>query len=269
MRTIRLLVILVISALAGAVFVTPAGAAVPVRYVTLGDSYSSGLGAGSNYSGGTCDRSPAAFSALWSAAHSPAAYLSVACAGATTTSVISTQLPSVPPDTTLISITAGGNDVGFTNIMTTCVLQGTSACVAAVNSAEAVATGKLPGLLSSAYNAIATRAPNAKVVVLSYPLFYQLHTFFCIGLSETSRAKIDEGINLVDGITAAAVVGRRGFVFADVRSAFVGHQLCSGSKWLHSLDLADLPESYHPTAAGQSGGYLTVFTAVVSSAAAG
>jgi hypothetical protein len=128
-----------------------------------------------------------------------------------------------------------------------------------VNKAEAFANANLANLLNVTYNGIRSHAPNARVVVLSYPVFYQLGVWYCVGLSETSRSKIDEGINLVDGITKNTALGH-GFVFADVRSIFVGHQLCSGDKWLHSLNYSDLTESYHPTATGQSSGYLPVFT---------
>ena len=260
-RSAVVLLLGLISALAAAVVAAPAAAAAaPARYVALGDSYSAGLGAGSSYTGGSCDRSSGAFSALWAAAHAPTTFTSLACAGATTSSVTSGQLPGLPADTTLVSITAGGNDVGFTTIMTTCALQGSTACTAAVNRAEAIAATSLPGQLDTTYRAIAAKAPGARVVVLDYPTFYQLHTWFCVGLSETSRAKIDEGIDRVDGQLAAAA-GRAGFTFVDVRSAFAGHQLCSGSKWLHAVDLADLSESYHPTATGQAQGYLPAFTA--------
>jgi lysophospholipase L1-like esterase len=260
MRVIRSVVLSALALVLTAVSVGQAAAAVPVNYVALGDSYSSGLGAGSNYTGGSCDLSAQAYSALWSAAHAPASYRSSACAGATTSSVISSQIPSLSRSTSLVSITVGGNDVGFSTIMTTCALHGTSACVAAVNTAESTAATVLPARLDSTYSAISGAAPSAKVVVLSYPLFYQLHVWYCIGLSETSRAKIDEGIGKVDDLIAAAAA-RHGFTFADVRAAFVGHQLCSGSKWLHAADLADIQESYHPTSAGQSSGYLPVFTA--------
>ena len=258
MRTVRLLAITFVAVLLTAFVAAPAHAG-PPGYAALGDSYSSGLGAGSSYTGGSCELSSSAFPALWSAAHTGVPFKQLACAGATTAGV-SQQAVSIPKDTGLVSVTAGGNDVGFSSIMTTCALQGTSACVSAVNAAEDVARNKLPALLDTAYDAIRTNAPVAKVVVLSYPLFYQLNVFFCFGLSSTSRAKIDEGINVVDGVIAAAIVGRQGFTFADVRTAFVGHQLCSWNKWLHAIDLADIQESYHPTATGQSQGYLPVFT---------
>lgn len=232
-------------------------------YVALGDSYSSGVGAGDYISSsGSCDRSPNAYSALYNNAHHPSSYVSVACSGATTTDVNANQLSALSASTGLVSITIGGNDVGFANIMETCVLEGTDECVAAVNAAESKAQNQLPGLLNTTYNGIRSHAPNAKVVVLDYPVFYDLSASFCIGLSDESRTKIDEGINLADGIIKTAATSH-GFSFADVRSQFVGHQLCSGgTKWLHSLNFTDITESYHPTAAGQSGGYYPVFNSV-------
>jgi lysophospholipase L1-like esterase len=260
MRVVRLLVASVVAVVVAGLFVGTASAAPPVNYVALGDSYSSGLGASSSYTGGSCDLSTSAFANLWAAANKPASFKTVACAGATTTSVISTQVPSLNAATSLVSITVGGNDVGFSTIMTTCALHGTSACVAAVASAESTANSTLPAKLDATYNAIRKAAPAAKVVALSYPMFYQLHVWYCVGLSETSREKIDEGIGQVDGLIQAAA-SRHGFTFADVRTAFIGHQLCSGDKWLHAVDLSDLQESYHPTGTGQKSGYLPVFTA--------
>ncbi|WP_433385370.1 SGNH/GDSL hydrolase family protein [Micromonospora sp. KLBMP9576] len=237
----------------------PAQAAPADNYVALGDSYASGVGAGSYTSeSGSCQRSTKAYPALYATNVKPASYRSVACSGATTTSVISTQLSALSASTTLVSVTVGGNDVGFANIMTTCVLQGSTKCVAAVQAAQDKARAELPGLLRNVYNGIRDRAPSARVVVVGYPVFYQLGTT-CVGLSVASRTKINEGINLVDNLTRTAAVAA-GFTFADVRSSFVGHQLCSGGeKWLHALNFATIGVSYHPTAAGQSGGYYPVF----------
>ena len=237
-----------------------ASAASSVHYVALGDSYSSGVGAGSyTASSGSCDRSTNAYSQLWTNAHAPASYTSVACSGATTSTVISSQLSALSAATTLVSITIGGNDVGFSNIMETCALDSTSSCVAAVNAAETYAQNTLPGSLNTLFNDIRTDAPSAHVVVVDYPVFYQLGTL-CIGLSTTDHQKIDEGIGILDGVESSAAAAH-GFTFGDVRNQFVGHQLCSyGTKWLHALNVSDITESYHPTAAGQSGGFLPIFT---------
>jgi hypothetical protein len=65
---------------------------------------------------------------------------------------------------------------------------------------------------------------------------------------------------LDDQIQAAA--RRHGDVYADVRPVFAGHEICDGSaSWLHAVNIFDTGESYHPTAAGQSGGYFPVFSA--------
>ena len=145
----------------------PASAASSVRYVALGDSYSAGLGAG-NYiaASGPCDRSNDAYPALWSAANVPASYLSVACSGATTSTVLSTQIPALSTSTTLVSITTGVNDVGFGSVMETCVLFSTGSCVRAVGAAESEMASQLPGELDGVLNAITAVAPNARVVVL-------------------------------------------------------------------------------------------------------
>lgn len=261
MRRHRLFAIVVapVAAVATLGLATPAVAAAPQHYVALGDSYSSGVGTGS--STGACGTSPQAYPALYAAATKPASFTQAACSGATTADVKSTQVTALTPATTLASLTIGGNDVGFSSILETCVLHSTSTCVAAVDSAETYARSTLPGLLGSTYASIRSHAPNAHVVVLSYPLFYDLGPWFCLGLSGTDHQKLDEGIGVLDGVIQTAA-SKAGFSFADVRSAFTGHEICDGgSSWLHSLNILDIDESYHPTATGQSKGYEPVFAA--------
>ena len=93
---------------------TAASAQSSVHYVALGDSYSSGLGAGSYLpASGSCDESTKAYPALWAGANQPASYVSETCAGATTSDVINSQVSALSAATTLVSITIGGNDVGY------------------------------------------------------------------------------------------------------------------------------------------------------------
>ena len=239
---------------------TAAQAATAVHYVALGDSYSAGVGAGSE--SGSCERSPNAYSALWATANSAASYTSVACSDATTSDVISTQLSALSSSTTLVSITIGGNDVGFPSIMETCVLDSTSACENAVSAAEQYANTTLPGLLNATLADIRSHAPNAKVVVLDYPAFYDTSAWFCLGLSSGDHQALNNGANVLDGViqTAAANAGDK---FADVRSAFAGHELCDSSEWLHSVTWP-IGDSYHPTQAGQADAYLPVFSAAAA-----
>ncbi len=146
-----------------------------VNYVALGDSYSSGVGAG-NYTSasGSCDQSTNAYPQLWANANAPASFVNETCSGATTSSVISSQLGALNSGTTLVSITVGGNDVGFSSVMETCVLESTSSCVSAVDKAESEVATQLPGELNSVLGDIKADAPNARVVVLDYPQLYDL-----------------------------------------------------------------------------------------------
>ncbi|MFJ9850767.1 SGNH/GDSL hydrolase family protein [Streptomyces sp. NPDC101150] len=227
-------------------------------YVALGDSYSAGVGAGSYDSGsGSCKRSTKAYPALWAAAHSPSSFSFTACSGARTGDVLNGQLGPLNSSTALVSITIGGNDAGFADTMTTCALQGESACLARVAKARQYIDNTLPAQLDGVYNAIGQKAPAAHVVVLGYPHFYKLNGSCVAGLSEKSRAAINAAADDINGVTAKRAADH-GFTFSDVNSTFTGHELCSGSPWLHSVTYP-VDESYHPTAAGQSSGYLPVF----------
>jgi GDSL-like Lipase/Acylhydrolase family len=177
--------------------------------------------------------------------------------------VTANQLSALSPSTTLVSMSIGGNDVGFSSVLEDCVLFGTSRCVSDVNTAESQARSILPGRLDALYAAVRGRSPSARVVVMGYPRFYDTSAWFCVGLSNTSRTKINEGADVLDGVAQSAA-GRHGFAFGDVRPRFAaGHEICDGGgSWLHSLDFTDITSSYHPTASGQSGGYLRAFTAL-------
>ncbi|MGW0643765.1 SGNH/GDSL hydrolase family protein [Streptomyces badius] len=231
-------------------------------YVALGDSYSSGVGAGSYISdSGDCRRSTAAYPYLWQAANSPASFDFVACSGATTSSVASSQLGVLSASTSLVSVTAGGNDVGFADVMQDCVLGSEATCLSSVDAAVGKMNNTLPGSLDSLYDNIRARAPQAQVVVLGYPRFYQLSGSCIAGLSEAERAAINNASDVLNDVIAKRSADA-GFAFSSVVDEFTGHELCSGDAWLHSVTVP-VHNSYHPKAAGQSGGYLPAFRSAV------
>lgn len=228
-------------------------------YVALGDSYSSGVGAGSyDSASGSCKRSTRAYPKLWAAAHSPSSFAFTACSGARTGDVTASQLGPLSSATDLVSLTVGGNDAGFADVMTTCVLESESRCLARIAEARAYVDTTLPGKLDQVYSAIRSKAPTALVVVLGYPRFYKLSGSCTAGLTEKERAAINGAADHLNAATAKRAADH-GYDFADVVPAFTGHEICSGSSWLHSVNWFNIGESYHPTAAGQSSGYLPVF----------
>ena len=263
-RTFRIILsaaVVVGAASAALVTATAARAATTVNYVALGDSYSSGLGAGDYISSsGGCDRSTNAYPEQWAAANSPAAFASVACAGATTTDVINNQVSALSTSTTLVSITIGGNDAGFSSVMETCVLASTSTCLNAVAKAETFVADQLPALLDKTLTTIRADAPSATVVVLGYPDLYDLSkSSTCIGLSTMDRTALNQGADDLDNALQAAATANHD-TFGSVRGQFSGNEICDSGSWLHSVDIFAISSSYHPTAAGQELGYLPVFS---------
>ncbi|AOR34325.1 lipase [Streptomyces fodineus] len=234
----------------------------PVGYVALGDSYSAGLGAGDYLPTGTnCKRSGRAYPVLWASAHKMAAFAFAACNHARTSDVLSGQLGTLGAGTRLVTLTVGGMDAGFGVVMTTCALGGTSRCLSAVAAARATVDRSLGDSLDRLYSAIRDRAPGARVVVLGYPHLYHLRGACEVGLQDTARAALNEGVDHLDALIARRAAAH-GFAFADVRGAFAGHEICSAAPWLHSVDVLAPTESYHPTAPGQSLGYLPVLDRV-------
>jgi len=252
---------------AAAIALTGAGVAQASSssYVALGDSYSSGVGAGDYTSAsGDCDISTAAYPYLWDGANSPSSFSDEACSGATTTDVIDSQLGALSGSTSLVSITVGGDNVGFTSVMETCVLDSTSSCVSAVDTAESEAENELPAQLDALYGDISSDAPKAHVVVLGYPELYDLsESSGCTGLSTTDRTDLNQAADTLDSVIETQAEDY-GFTFVDVRPYFSGHEICDSNAWLHSLNFLDIDESYHPTAAGQADAYYPAFEAGVS-----
>jgi lysophospholipase L1-like esterase len=230
-------------------------------YAAVGDSYSSGVGAGSYGSSGSCYRSSNAYPQLWTNAHSGTSFTFLACSGARTGDVIN-QANSIPSNATLVTVTVGGNDAGFSDVIQTCTLGSDSDCVNRVNTAKAYVNNTLPALLTNTYNTIKAKAPGARLVVLSYPRFYTVPGSCWVGLSDTKRSAINSGADTLASVTQSRAASA-GATFVDVRSAFVGHNICSSSgDYLHSLTWPII-ESYHPTVAGQSGGYYAPLRAAI------
>ena len=259
MRISRVLPAALLALLATLAFTVPASAATG-KYVALGDSYSSGLGAGS-YTGGSCKRSANAYAQLWANSHAPSVFSFVACSGAQTADVLNSQAAAVTGDTALVTISIGGNDAGFSDVMITCNTSSDATCVQRNNDAQNFARTTLPGRLDNVYNAIRART-GGSVIVVGYPRMYKLGGGCIVGLSDTKRAAINQSADVL-----AQVIGDRaaahGFRFLDGRAAFSGHEIC-GSRpfWLHSVDFSALDESYHPTVDGQNLGYFAALRAI-------
>lgn len=256
-RAVTAMATLVATALA-VLLVPNAAQAAAIHYVALGDSYSSGVGAGS-YEPNTCLRSSKSYTTLWAQEHSVASYKFPACGGAVTADVLNQQINSLSATTTLVTITIGGNDAGFADIMSTCRFSSESSCVNRVNQARTFATTVLPGRLDATYAAIRDRAPNARLIVLGYPRLFETGSCGLLGMSVAKRTAINDAADLLAQVTAERAAAA-GATFADTRPYFAGHGVCASSPWIK--DVTGLIEAYHPNANGYRYGYLPALNAV-------
>src|SRR4051812_26543038 len=159
---VRRLLAPAVAALAVPLLAPGAAHAAPPSYVALGDSYSSGVGTRSYLNDGTtCQRSVYAFPSLIAAARGYSLNFR-ACSGAKVSDVTSTQLSALSASTSYVTISVGGNDAGFTGVITTCAEPAwASDCNGAVKKAQGYITTTLPGALSTLYSAIRAKAPHA------------------------------------------------------------------------------------------------------------
>ena len=96
----------------------PPGAGAAVPYAALGDSYSSGVGAGAYLGGSDCRRSANAYPARV-ASRLGARLTFAACSGARVSDVVG-QLGRVGAETRYVTVSAGGNDAGFADVLLEC-----------------------------------------------------------------------------------------------------------------------------------------------------
>jgi lysophospholipase L1-like esterase len=259
-KGVRFYAALLVAAVVGVVL-TAAGPAATTswNYVAMGDSYSSGVGTGSYTLDSACKRSVYAYPYLFTQKHTMGSFAFVACSGAKTTDLIAKQLPSLNASTNLVTMTIGGNDIGFASLIQQCTL---SNCTATLESTTANLKTTLGPALNTAFADVRSAAPNATVIVLGYPHVFS--TASCFGTLGISSAEERDANALADALDSliSGYASTYHFTYESALGPWTGHAVCSSSAWLNGLNLLNTGESYHPNRAGHSAGYLPMVTAV-------
>lgn len=242
-------------------------------YVALGDSYTSGIGAGPDFSISPlyfdprnpnlppCLQSSPGYPDVLDARHDVKLTVNAACAGWTATMVpLQVQMTSAAgllnAETDLVTITAGGNDVGFLNVLQACLRQPLKDCKTAVKAAEAVAKNEVLPALTNAYAAIRAKAPNAKIVAVGYPHLFSPEFRGTTVIADKAAEEFNKGTDTLNKIIEKAAKKSPGTVYVDVADEFDGHGVGSSDSWfvLNPLNPLD-GVSFHPTATGYAKGY--------------
>ncbi len=238
-------------------------AADPVSIVSLGDSYTSGNGAGDYATPDSgCHRSLNSYpwrvhAALLASGQPADPVWPEACSGAVVAN-IPRQIRRVPADrldaATVVLLTIGGNDLHFTRIVTTCLVAriATPACGLSLLAANAGLDGAIRES-KSALRLAATAMPRARVTLVGYP---QLTSPRCdsslynrrIGNLQASAERKQR--KAIDELNAES--GDARFWFASVRPDFKGHGPCASTadQLVHDIVFSPYWESFHPTRAG-------------------
>lgn len=238
---------------------TPAQALTGGEYVALGDSYASGVGAGSyDPASGDCKRSTLNYAHQWAAKHPKFSLKDVSCSGATIADVRNNQLSALSSNTKLVTITVGGNDAQFSSVVQACLTQNEAYCKTATDWMSYYAKNQLVDELASLYRDIHAKAPNAVVWSFGYPQALSTSSTACpvIDLSAAKRGYMNAFADaLAEGATAAAIKGA--IYNIDVRSKFKNHGACGSDAWIN--DLTAGTEVFHPNLTGYTQGYAAAF----------
>jgi hypothetical protein len=249
-----------------------AGAARAANYVALGDSYAAGPIIPNQIAPLGCLKSDHNYAHL----AAPTIGLTLrdpTCSGATTedmTNPQETELGTNPPqfnsldaETTRVSLTIGGNDIGFSDIALDCVTinpfstpckdKYTAGGKDQIAERIAATAPKVAAVLQG----IHSKSPSAKVFVVNYAAIFPETGFGCwpqmpIGFGDVPylRSKQKE-LNAMLATQAAA----NGATVVDWYKASIGHDACKGSstRWVEPVVPTNPAAPIHPNLAGMTG----------------
>jgi len=270
-KLLALLATLALAATSSVALTLPASADTNggATYVALGDSFAAGTGVPpyTTDADAACLRSQTSgYPTLLSKSRAFRNHDDVTCSGSTTASIVA-QLSAadIGPNTRSVTVTVGGNDIGWSQALMVCMVnpQGCSSALADVATRIPAVKTSIAGVVRQ----IAADAPNADLYVTGYPyLFGDFRESCNVGTGPTGTPIV------VDRTTAsavnAAVIGLNVAVATGVKKSGEGdatyvdaaflsfsHGLCgSGTDWINGVQFSGpypLPLSLHPNLAGE------------------
>ena len=257
------------------------GAIVPAAsgatYVALGDSYAAGVMIPTidTAAPSGCSRSQSNYAHLVAKQKNIAGLVDATCGGAQTpdmtagqsvTGAPPPQFDALRPDTSLVTVGIGGNDIGFGEIVTTCVLQGrsTASRQPCTDKYTAGGTDELAKRIEATAPKVAAtlagireRSPGARVLVVGYPTILPLSGPTCPAQVPVADGdlpylrKVVPALN--DMLAAQAAAG--GAEYVDTYTPSAAHDVCKpvGTKWIEGIKPDSPAAAVHPNALGQEG----------------
>jgi hypothetical protein len=281
-HTPRLLRALAVAVAALAIFALVATAARAANYVALGDSYAAGPLIPNPVLPLGCLKSDHNYPHV----AAPGVGLTLrdaSCSGAKTVDMTNPQ--NVSPDgpnppqfnsldvsTTVVSLTIGGNDIGFSEVAESCITINpfSHPCLDKYNpggkdqlKARVEATApKVAAVLQG----IHSRSPSAKIYVVNYPAIFPETGSGCwpqmpLGFQDVPYLRsTEQRLNSMLATQAAA----NGATLVNWYGASIGHDACksTSNRWVEPLVPGTLAAPIHPNKQGMAGGANALVAAV-------
>lgn len=242
----------------------------PADYVAMGSSFAAGPGVGAREGGSPllCARSADNYAHIL-ARTNHLRLDDVSCSGATTDDVLSRrqarqrpQIEAVTQATRLVTITIGGNDVGYLGNLSARSCANDRALVPLLwrpilckeMSPADVEAGfsRLPVQLSRIIAEIRKRAPGSRIVLTDYATVLP-RSGTCASRAPLSAAEIASANHVADRLskTIREAALRARVRFVAVSSLSQDHDVCSAEPWVNpfafrSIPLLWGPAAYHP-----------------------
>lgn len=222
------------------------------RYVALGSSIASGYGISVQ---SACGRSSRDYPQLL-AAKFGLKLVDVTCGAAVIPNVVDTKQGNFPPqidavtaDTKLITISVGGNDIGFNGTALACG-DPTTICKAPPDLDAELAA--LPGQLQSMVTKVRAKAPSARIVFVTYPREMPETNCPAMSLDDAELAMLRSMGDKLEA-TFVKVFAKSDVVFVDPYVVPGDHTVCgaASARWTNGYTVAKgAGFAYHPTALG-------------------
>lgn len=244
-------------------------------YVALGDSYTAGpLIPTQTGSPIACLRSTNDYPADVASSLGSSSFTNISCSGATTANMNGSQsvtggtnppqFSALSSSTTLVTMGIGGNDIGFSSILETCAEDslnnplgdpckqhytsgGTDQLAAAINA--------LGPVIGSLLQQIHQLAPNAKILLVGYPVILPNSGDGCwpvvpIAYGDVPYLRgVEQELNQMLSSEAAA----NGVTYVNTYTDSIGHDACqsASNQWVEGLVPQTSAAPFHPNETGE------------------
>jgi lysophospholipase L1-like esterase len=262
------------------------GPGTPGPYVALGDSYVAGpvIPVQTGTPPG-CLRSTHNYPSLVDRSLGSPEFHDVSCSGATTANLTGpqkvaggsnpAQLDALTPETRLVTLGIGGNDIGFVGIIETCAKRSStkplgSACkdyyTAGGHDQLAARIEATSSKVAHVLDEIDRRAPDAKVLVVGYPTLLPDSGRGCYPVVPFTAGDVAylRGVEQRLNGMLAEQAREAGATFVDTYRTSIGHDVCTlpGTRWVEGLVPLAAAAPFHPNALGMRNSAATVLTAL-------